>query len=67
MWFMLVNCSIQVTLYLHKVGQEITGPRVITEGAELVEKVLDVASKESENGDCLQRFQLTGSLGGQAG
>jgi hypothetical protein len=39
-WFMLVNCSIQIILYLHKVGQEITGPRVITEGAELMDKVL---------------------------
>jgi hypothetical protein len=39
-WFMLVDCSIQIILYTHKVGQEITGPRVITEGAELVDKVL---------------------------
>jgi len=37
---MLVNCSIQIILYLHKASQEITGPRVIAEGAELVDKVV---------------------------
>ena len=34
-----------------------------TEGAELVEEVLDVVRREAENCDCLQGFQLTHSLG----
>jgi len=38
-----------------------------TEGAELVDAVLDVARKEAENTDCLQGFQLTHSLGGGTG
>ena len=36
-----------------------------TEGAELVDSVLDVVRKESESCDCLQGFQLTHSLGGK--
>ncbi|KAK9498085.1 hypothetical protein O3M35_003967 [Rhynocoris fuscipes] len=35
-----------------------------TEGAELVDSVLDVLRKEAESCDCLQGFQLTHSLGG---
>jgi len=38
-----------------------------TEGAELVDNVLDVARKEAEGCDCLQGFQLTHSLGGGTG
>ncbi|XP_063371968.1 tubulin beta chain-like [Cydia amplana] len=38
-----------------------------TEGAELVDAVMDVVRKESENCDCLQGFQLTHSLGGGTG
>jgi len=38
-----------------------------TEGAELVDKVLDVIRREAENCDCLQGFQLTHSLGGGTG
>ncbi|GLH01621.1 Tubulin alpha-1C chain [Gryllus bimaculatus] len=38
-----------------------------TEGAELVDMVLDVVRKEAENCDCLQGFQLTHSLGGGTG
>merc|ERR1712128_190808 len=38
-----------------------------TEGAELVESVLDVVRKESEGCDCLQGFQLAHSLGGGTG
>jgi len=38
-----------------------------TEGAELVDSVLDVVRKESEKCDCLQGFQLTHSLGGGTG
>lgn len=34
-----------------------------TEGAELVDSVLDVVRKEVEGCDCLQGFQLTHSLG----
>jgi tubulin beta len=38
-----------------------------TEGAELVESVLDVVRKEAESCDCLQGFQITHSLGGGTG
>nr|AGE89242.1 beta-tubulin [Pleurobrachia bachei] len=38
-----------------------------TEGAELVESIMDVIRKESEGCDCLQGFQLTHSLGGGTG
>ncbi|OQR79895.1 beta-tubulin-like, partial [Tropilaelaps mercedesae] len=38
-----------------------------TEGAELVDSVLDVVRKESESCDCLQGFQLAHSLGGGTG
>ena len=35
-----------------------------TEGAELIDSVLDVVRKEAESCDCLQGFQMTHSLGG---
>uniref|UniRef100_A0A1Q3FYZ5 Tubulin beta chain n=1 Tax=Culex tarsalis TaxID=7177 RepID=A0A1Q3FYZ5_CULTA len=38
-----------------------------TEGAELVDNVLDVIRKETEGCDCLQGFQLAHSLGGGTG
>ncbi|GLH02815.1 hypothetical protein R5R35_002998 [Gryllus longicercus] len=38
-----------------------------TEGAELVDSVLDVVRKEAEGCDCLQGFQFTHSLGGGTG
>ncbi|KAK2081253.1 Tubulin beta-8 chain [Saguinus oedipus] len=38
-----------------------------TEGAELMESVMDVVRKEAESRDCLQGFQLTQSLGGGTG
>uniref|UniRef100_UPI0037E75411 tubulin, beta 6 class V isoform X3 n=1 Tax=Semicossyphus pulcher TaxID=241346 RepID=UPI0037E75411 len=38
-----------------------------TEGAELVDSVLDIVRKECEHCDCLQGFQLTHSLGGGTG
>jgi len=38
-----------------------------TEGAELVDSVLDVVRKEAEACDCLQGFQFTHSLGGGTG
>ena len=38
-----------------------------TEGAELVDMVVDVVRKEAEGCDCLQGFQLTHSLGGGTG
>lgn len=38
-----------------------------TEGAELVDQVLEIIRKESENCDCLQGFQVTHSLGGGTG
>lgn len=38
-----------------------------TEGAELVDSVMDVVRKETESCDCLQGFQITHSLGGGTG
>ncbi|XP_006901202.1 PREDICTED: tubulin beta chain-like [Elephantulus edwardii] len=38
-----------------------------TEGAELVDSILDVVQKEAESCDCLQGLQLTHSLGGGTG
>lgn len=38
-----------------------------TEGAELVDAVMDVVRREAEDCDCLQGFQLTHSLGGGTG
>lgn len=38
-----------------------------TEGAELIDSVLEVVRKEAEGCDCLQGFQLTHSLGGGTG
>uniref|UniRef100_B5DVD2 Tubulin beta chain n=1 Tax=Drosophila pseudoobscura pseudoobscura TaxID=46245 RepID=B5DVD2_DROPS len=38
-----------------------------TEGAELIESVMEVMRKESEGCDCLQGFQLAHSLGGGTG
>jgi len=38
-----------------------------TEGAELIDAVLDVVRKEAEGCDCLQGFQVTHSLGGGTG
>ncbi|CAI9113670.1 OLC1v1014313C1 [Oldenlandia corymbosa var. corymbosa] len=38
-----------------------------TEGAELIDSVLDVVRKEAENCDCLQGFEVCHSLGGGTG
>jgi len=38
-----------------------------TEGAELIDSVLDVVRKEAEHCDCLQGFQICQSLGGGTG
>ncbi|KAF3448879.1 hypothetical protein FNV43_RR09595 [Rhamnella rubrinervis] len=38
-----------------------------TEGAELIDFVLDIVRKEAENCDCLQGFQVYHSLGGGTG
>uniref|UniRef100_A0A1I8H9K0 Tubulin domain-containing protein n=1 Tax=Macrostomum lignano TaxID=282301 RepID=A0A1I8H9K0_9PLAT len=38
-----------------------------TEGAEIIEKVMDAVRKECEGCDCLQGFQLAHSLGGGTG
>jgi tubulin beta len=38
-----------------------------TEGAELIDSVLDVCRKEAESCDCLQGFQIAHSLGGGTG
>ncbi|ORX86407.1 class V beta tubulin [Anaeromyces robustus] len=38
-----------------------------SEGAELIDQVMDTIRKEAENCECLQGFQLTHSLGGGTG
>merc|ERR1712063_179293 len=38
-----------------------------TEGAELIDSVLDVVRKEAEGCDCMQGFQMTHSMGGGTG
>jgi len=38
-----------------------------TEGAELIEQVLEVVRREAEAADCLQGFQISHSLGGGTG
>ncbi|KAI0214988.1 Tubulin beta-4 chain [Lamellibrachia satsuma] len=38
-----------------------------TEGAELLDSILDITRKEVENCDCFQGFQLTHSIGGGTG
>lgn len=38
-----------------------------TEGAELLDSVLDIVRREAEKADCLQGFQLTQSVGGGTG
>lgn len=38
-----------------------------TEGAELIESVIDCVRREAEKADCLQGFQITHSLGGGTG
>ena len=38
-----------------------------TEGAELIDSVMDVVRKEAESCDCLQGFQVSHSLGGGTG
>ncbi|XP_061177808.1 tubulin beta chain-like isoform X2 [Saccostrea echinata] len=38
-----------------------------TEGAELVDQIMDIIRQEAENCDCLQGFQLAHSIGGGTG
>ncbi|EQB59712.1 beta-tubulin [Vairimorpha apis BRL 01] len=38
-----------------------------TEGAELIDSVMDIVRKEAEASECLQGFQITHSLGGGTG
>jgi tubulin beta len=38
-----------------------------TEGAELIDQVMDAARKEAEDADCLQGFQVCHSIGGGTG
>ncbi|KAI3386647.1 hypothetical protein SNEBB_002317 [Seison nebaliae] len=38
-----------------------------TEGADLIDGVMDVVRKEAENCDCIQGFQMTHSIGGGTG
>jgi tubulin beta len=56
---------------LHFLGQSGAGNNWAkghyTEGAEIVDSVINVVRKEAESCDCLQGFQLTHSLGGGTG
>ena len=67
----LFVCSIGYTIHYFYLGQSGAGNNWAkghyTEGAELVDSVLDVVRKEAESCDCLQGFQLTHSLGGGTG
>jgi cell division GTPase FtsZ len=63
-----VNSSAQTTSFSVGQEQETTGAKGhYTEGAELVDQVLDVVRRETEGYDCLQGFQITHSLGGGTG
>ncbi|CAI6355022.1 unnamed protein product [Macrosiphum euphorbiae] len=55
------------TMDSETLAQLLPAPDCDTEGAELVDSVLDVVRKEAESCDCLQGFQLTHSLGGGTG
>lgn len=65
-----VSLSINMSVYVH-LGQSGAGNNWAkghyTEGAELVDSVLDVVRKEAEGCDSMQGFQLTHSLGGGTG
>ena len=66
-----VFCSLTEWVFFLFTGQSGAGNNWAkghyTEGAELVDSVLDVVRKEAESCDCLQGFQLTHSLGGGTG
>jgi tRNA A22 N-methylase len=76
-----VTFSVQTTSFSDNLVQAIIGQRdstrqilhsmaninSYTEGAELVDQVLDVVRREAEGCDCLQGFQITHSLGGGTG
>ncbi|CAG7852178.1 Tubulin beta-2 chain AltName: Full=Beta-2-tubulin [Serendipita indica DSM 11827] len=63
--------SLQIHGYMQTVEQRITGAKDVrmdyTEGAELVEGLLDMIRKQTEKCDALQGFQLIHSLGGGTG
>ena len=66
------QCLVWISVeWLRYVGQSGAGNNWAkghyTEGAELIDSVLDVVRKEAESCDCLQGFQLTHSLGGGTG
>lgn len=65
-----MSLSINMSVYVH-LGQSGAGNNWAkghyTEGAELVDSVLDVVRKEAEGCDSMQGFQLTHSLGGGTG
>jgi tubulin beta len=58
-------------MLIHNIGQSGAGNNwakgYYTDGAELIDTVLDTVRKESEACDCLQGFQLTHALGGGTG
>ena len=79
---LLVIFSVPITLFSGNPALETIGQRdstcqypisigltttSYTEGAELVDQVLDVVRREAEGCDCLQGFQITHSLGGGTG
>ena len=66
--FSWISCSRQTTLFLGQTGAGNNWAKGhYTEGAELIDSVLDVVRKEAEGCDCFQGFQLCHSLGGGTG
>ena len=66
-FYSLVHCTVLLSLLVRLLISISILQGHYTEGAELVDSVLDVVRKEAEGCDCLQGFQLTHSLGGGTG
>ena len=60
--FQVKTAVINVTEFPYETGNNWAKGHY-TEGAELVDEVLDILRRESEKCDCLQGFQLTQSIG----
>jgi Tubulin/FtsZ family, GTPase domain len=63
----LVQATIGQRDSTHQILHSMANINSYTEGAELVDQVLDVVRREAEGCDCLQGFQITHSLGGGTG
>ena len=66
--YCLLNCLFSLSLIYIFIGAGNNWAKGhYTEGAELIDSVLDVVRKEAESCDCMQGFQLTHSMGGGTG